>query len=148
MPLRLPERRHRTHPSPFFGLTFGHLRGIREEFVQSGRLLIHAFGDATSDEFGDLRDAADMRTGDKLCEGELTDTGPHEEREVMVRGVLVVAQEMLGHERTHGDGEMRKRRSEGEAHALAAGFARELQERGFLGVAGRDEAGVVRELGQ
>ena len=66
----------------------------------------------------------------------------------MVRGVLVVAQEMLGHERPHGDGKMRKRRSEGEAHALAAGFARELQERGFLGVAGHNEARLLGELGQ
>ena len=41
----------------------------------------------------------------------------------MVRGVLIVAQEMLGDERPHGHGEMRKRRSEGEAHALAAGLA-------------------------
>jgi hypothetical protein len=61
-------------------LAFGHLRGIREEFVQGGRLLVRAFSDATSDEFGDLRDAADMRAGDKLSKGELADTGPHEER--------------------------------------------------------------------
>ena len=49
-----------------------------------------------------------MRTGDEIGERELPDAGPDEEREVMVRGVLVVAQEMLGDERPYANREMRQ----------------------------------------
>ena len=43
---------------------------------------------------------------------------------------------------------MRERRGDRQTHALTAGFAGELEQSGFLFLAGRDEAGVVRELGQ
>ena len=130
------------------GLAVGHLRGVGEEFVQGFGLLVRGFGDATGDQLGDLRDAADMRAGDEVGERELTDARPDEERQVMVRGVLVEAQEVLGDERAHGDGKMRQGRSDRQTDALAAGFAGKPEERGFAGFLGGDEAGVVAELGQ
>lgn len=65
----------------------------------------------------------------------------------MVRGILVVAEEMLGDERPHGDREVGQGGGEREPHALAARFASELKERGFLFFCGRDEAGPLGELG-
>ena len=68
-----------------------------------------------------------MRAVDEVRERELPETGPDHQRQIMVGGVLVEAQEVLGDERTHRDAEMRKRRGEGETYALAAGLARELE---------------------
>jgi len=65
----------------------------------------------------------------------------------MVRGILVIAQEMLSDERPHGDREVRQGGSEREPHALTTGFTGELEERGFLGVAIGDEARLLGELG-
>ena len=58
------------------------------------------FRNAAGDELGDLRDPADMRAGDEVGGRELADAGPDKEREIVVRGVLVEAQEVLGDERT------------------------------------------------
>ena len=88
-----------------------------------------------------------MRARDKIDERELADAGPHEQREIMIRGVLIIAEEMLGDERTHGHGEMREGFSEREAHALAARLARQFEERSFLFVAVSDESGLLGELG-
>ena len=66
----------------------------------------------------------------------------------MVGRVLFVAQQVLGDERAHGRGEVRKRLRQGEAHALAVRSRSQLQEGILLLVAIRDETGVVRVLGQ
>ena len=89
-----------------------------------------------------------MCAGDEVSGRELTDAGPDEQRQVMVRAVLLMAEEMLRDERTHLDGEMRERGGDRQTHALAARFAGQLQDRGFTGFLGSDEAGVVTELGQ
>ncbi|NBV48883.1 MAG: hypothetical protein EBR95_07595, partial [Verrucomicrobia bacterium] len=115
------------------GLTIRHPRRIRQEFVQGVGLLISAFRDAAGDELGDLLDPADVRAGDEVGGRELTDAGPDEQRQVMIRAILLVAEEMLGNERTHLDGEVRERGGDRQTHALAARLAGQLQDRGFAG---------------
>ena len=71
------------------GLAVRHGGGVREELVQRRGVLVGAFGDAPRDELGDLRDATDVRAVDEVGERELPETGPNEQRQVMVRGVLI-----------------------------------------------------------
>ena len=84
-----------------------HVRRARQEFIQGFRLLIRGFGQASCDEFANLRDAADVCDIDQGREREFADTRPDEERKVMVRAVLLVTKEVLGHERTDGRGQVR-----------------------------------------
>ena len=130
------------------GLAVRHGGGVREKLVERRGVFVGAFGDPPGDKLGDLRDAADVGAVDEVRRRQLAEAGPDEQRKVMVGGVLVEAQEVLGDERAHGDAEMRERRGEGETHALAAGLAREPEQGGFLFLARCDETGVVRELGQ
>ena len=129
-------------------LTIRHFGGFGQQLVQRTRLLIRSLGEATGDELGHLRDPADVGAVGQFGERQLADSRPDEQREVMVGRVLVVTQQVLGDERAHGRGEVRKRRRQGEAHALAVRGRRQLQDRILLLVAVRDEPGMVRVLGQ
>lgn len=91
------------------GLAVRHGGGVREELIEGRRVLVGAFGDAPRDELGDLRDAADVRAIDEVRGRELTEAGPDEQRKVMVGGVLIEAQQVLGDERADGHAEMRER---------------------------------------
>ena len=125
-----------------------HFGGFGQQLVQRARLLIRSLGQATGDELGHLRDPADVGAVGQFGERQLADPRPDKQREIMVSRVLVVAQQVLGDERAQGRGEVRKRRRQGEPHALAVRGRRQLQDRILLLVAVRDETGMVRVLGQ
>ena len=129
-------------------LPIRHLGGLRQQVVQRTRLLIRSLGEPTGDEPGHLRNAADMGAVRQLGQRQFADARPHEQWQVMVGRVLFVTQQVLGDERAHGRGEVRKGLRQGEADTLTVRGRSQLEQRALLLVAGRDETGVVRILGQ
>jgi hypothetical protein len=69
-----------------------HVGSPRQEVVQGFWFLIRGFGESACNEFTNLWNATDVRYIDQGWEWELADTGPNEEREVMIRTVLLIAE--------------------------------------------------------
>jgi len=69
-----------------------HVSSPRQEVVQRFWLLVRGFGESAGDEFTNLWNATDVRHIDQGWERELADTGPTEEREVMICAVLLIAE--------------------------------------------------------
>jgi hypothetical protein len=69
-----------------------HVSSPRQEVVQRFWLLVRGFGESAGDEFTNLWNATDVRYIDQGWERELADTGPNEQREVMIRTVLLIAE--------------------------------------------------------